>query len=183
MKRVFISLSLLLLLASLTQAQEQQVRVASYNIRFLSTAVSSQGNRLDKLKEVINLLDADVIGLQEIADRAALNLVFPPADWIVVIDDQSGDAQDVAVAVRKPFKVLGFNANFDAEPQNFLFPESTNDSFYPNKRDLLFVEVGLPTGDDTFFVMVEHSKARVGGRAVTDPRREGAARLLVDVLR
>lgn len=173
----------MLLTVGTAQAQEQQVRVASYNIRFLSTAVSSQGNRLDKLKEVINLLDADVIGLQEIADRAALNLVFPPADWIVVIDDQSGDAQDVAVAVRKPFKVLGFNANFDAEPQNFLFPESTNDSFYPNKRDLLFVEVGLPTGDDTFFVMVEHSKARVGGRAVTDPRREGAARLLVDVLR
>lgn len=47
-------------------AQEQIVRVASYNSKFLSTAVSSQGDRRAKLQEVITRLDADVIGLQEI---------------------------------------------------------------------------------------------------------------------
>jgi endonuclease/exonuclease/phosphatase family metal-dependent hydrolase len=182
-KYAITSLPLLLLLAPLTQAQEQQVRVASYNIRFLSTAVNTQGDRLSKLSQVISLLDADVIGLQEIKDRAALNLVFPPDAWTVVIDDDSADEQDVAVAVRKPFKVVGINADLDADDSNFLFPGPTNDSFFPNRRDVLFVEVGFPAGTDTFFVMVGHLKARVGGRAVTDPRREGAARLLVEVFK
>lgn len=35
----------------------------------------SQGNRLEKLKEVVASLDADVVGLQEIDKRAALRLV------------------------------------------------------------------------------------------------------------
>ena len=48
---------------------------------------------------------------------------------------------------------------------------------------MLFVEVGLPNETDTFFVMVHHAKARVGGRATTDPRREGAARDIVAKLK
>ena len=49
---------------------------------------------MEKLRQVISLLDADVIGLQEIADRAALQLVFPPDKWDILIDDESGDAQE-----------------------------------------------------------------------------------------
>lgn len=93
-------------LANASWAQ-QQVRVASYNIRFLSTAVTTQGDRLQKLRELIDLLDADVISLQEIDNRAALELLFPPADWQVIIDDDSGEDQDVAIAVRRPLTVRG----------------------------------------------------------------------------
>jgi endonuclease/exonuclease/phosphatase family metal-dependent hydrolase len=66
------------LLCLTTAAWSAQVRVATYNIQFLSTDVVNQGDRLGKLREVIALLDAHVIRLQEIADRAALELVFPP---------------------------------------------------------------------------------------------------------
>jgi hypothetical protein len=75
-----------------------------YNIKFLSTEVVNQGDRLSKLREVMEALDAHVIGLQEIADRAALEHVFPPAEWHLVIDDDSTDAQDLAVAVRQPLR-------------------------------------------------------------------------------
>ena len=177
-------IAVVLLLATSVHAQEQQVvRVASYNIRFLSTNVSSQGDRLTKLRSVIQLLDADVIGLQEIDNRAALALLFPPQDWHIVIDDDSSDSQDVAVVVRKPLKVVGLPADLDADDQNFLFPTSANNTFFPNRRDLLFVEVGLPNQTETFFIMVVHAKARSEGRATTDPRREGAARLIVDALK
>src|SRR5262245_36515695 len=92
-------------------AAQQAVRVASYNIKFLSTGVSSKGDRLTKLKQVIALLDADVIGLQEIDDRAALELLFPPADWDIYIDDDSNDDQDVAVVVRHPFTIKAADLN------------------------------------------------------------------------
>jgi hypothetical protein len=45
--------------------------VAAYNVQFISTDVVKQGDRLSKLCEVMALLDAHVIGPQEIADRAA----------------------------------------------------------------------------------------------------------------
>lgn len=176
----FLATVVLLLVATTIHAQDQRtVRVASYNIKFLSTAVSSEGDRLQKLKQVIEQLDADVIGLQEIDNRAALNLVFPSASWTVVIDDESGDDQDVAVAVRKPFTVRNVDANLDADDQHFLFPASADNSLFPNRRDVLSIEVAVPENLGTFFVMVLHPKARVGGRATTDSRRVGAARKLL----
>lgn len=181
--RMILPVLVLVLSATSSLAQEQQVRVATYNIKFLSTNVSNQGDRLAKLKQVIELLGADVIGLQEIADRDSLKLLFPPQDWNIIIDDDSGDNQDVAVVVRKPLTVIGFDASLDADDQHFLFPGAANNSHFPNRRDLLFVEVGLPNSADTFFVMVHHAKARSGGRTNTDPRREGAGREVVEVLK
>ena len=179
----FLAIAFVLWLYCLPSWAQQNVRVATYNIMFLNANVDQQGDRLEKLKEVIALLDADVIGLQEIDNRAALERVFPPADWILVIDDDSGDNQDVAVAVRRPLQVLGFPNNvFDADDQHFLFPGSANNSHFPNRRDLLAVEIKIPDQNITFFVMVHHAKARVGGRATTDPRREGAARDILGVL-
>jgi hypothetical protein len=84
--------------------------------------VTTQGDRLAKLREVIELLDVDVIGSQEIADRAALQLLFPPTTWHILIDDDSGDLQDVAIVVRRPFSVRGFDASLDADDDHFLFP-------------------------------------------------------------
>jgi endonuclease/exonuclease/phosphatase family metal-dependent hydrolase len=164
------------------QAQEQ-LRIATYNIKFLDTNVSSQGDRLSKLQQVISLLDAQVIGLQEIKDRAALELLFPPQDWSIVIDDDSNDTQDVALAVRKPFKVLNLPDDLDADDEHFLFPSSADNEFFPSRRDVLTVEVGLPTSNKSFFVMVFHSKSRVGGRTNTDGRREGSARKVLEVLK
>lgn len=182
-KRLLIAASALLLFAADVLCQQRVVRAASYNIQFLSTNVSSQGDRLDKLREVVSRLDADVIGLQEIDNRAALALVFPPAEWHIVIDDDSTNNQDVALVVRRPFRVLGLPNDLDADDQHFLFPNPADNSFFPNRRDALFVEVGVPDSDETFFVIVNHLKARSEGRNTTEPRRVGAARDLVRVLR
>jgi endonuclease/exonuclease/phosphatase family metal-dependent hydrolase len=168
------------LLVWTTGAWSAQVRVATYNIQFLSTDVTTQGDRLGKLREVIALLDAHVIGLQEIANRAALELLFPPEEWHLVIDDDSPDAQDLAVAVRKPLRVVGLPADLDADDEHFLFAHET-ETFFPNRRDLLAVTVQLPDESATFAVMVHHGKSRAGGRAATDFRREGAARAMLRV--
>jgi endonuclease/exonuclease/phosphatase family metal-dependent hydrolase len=176
----FAALALLVSLAPAALGQERVIRVAAYNIQFLNTSISAA--RRANLREVVQHLDADVIGLQEIADRAALQAIFPPSEWQIVIDDDSSDTQDVAVVVRRPLEVV-MPGGLDADDGNFLFPNPADNSFFPNRRDVLFVEVRVPDSGDTFFVMVNHLKARSEGRNTTEPRRVGAARDLVRVLR
>ena len=165
---------------------EVLVRIATYNIKFLDAAkLPNEGNRQDKLQELIGALDAHVIGLQEIANTAALRTIFPSDEWIVMIDEDSGDSQDVAIAVRNPLRVKGVAAatrDIDADPQNFLFPDAADNSLFPGRRDVLFAEIEVPGVSETFFVFVLHPKARVGGRAATDFRREGAAAQLLQKL-
>ncbi|MHC4270393.1 MAG: endonuclease/exonuclease/phosphatase family protein [Planctomycetota bacterium] len=161
---------------------ETTVNVATYNIKFLNSNVDQQGNRLQKLKDVIELLDADVIGLQEIDDRSALKKIFPENDWHIIIDDDSGENQDVALVVRKPFSVLGIDPDLNADDNNFLFPNSGNNSHFPDRRDVLSIEIKVPNENHTFFVMVCHAKSRFGGRADNDSRREGASRDIISIL-
>jgi hypothetical protein len=130
-----------ILLVAAPASAQRNVRVANYNIQFLNTNVQNQGNRLQRLQQVISLLDADVIGLEEIADRAALELVFPPDKWDILIDDDSNDQQDLAIVVRHPFKIICGNANLNADDSNFLFPGTQNDTLFPNRRDVLFAEI------------------------------------------
>lgn len=165
----------------------ETVRVASYNIQFLNASISQA--RRTALQQVVSQLDADVIGLEEIADRPALANLFPPQDWHIIIDDDSTDSQDVACVVNKTrFDVIGFGANLKAQDANFLFPSAGDDSEFPNRRDVLVVEIrpkqasgGAPI--ESFFVMVIHAKSRLGGRSVTDPRREQAAVKIVNRLK
>ncbi len=169
------SITLALLLSAIPLAKADAIRIASYNIKFFATGVVNQGDRLDKLKQVIDVLDADIIGLQEIDDRAALMLLFPTNKWEIIIDDTSGDDQDVAlVALKSAVTVKG---------HEYLFPGSSNNTFFPNRRDVLSVELQLPNSAGSFFVMVQHAKARFGGRKQTDDRREGAARKLVEKIK
>lgn len=181
MKRIPFLLLSLVASVSLTHAATS-IRVASYNIMFLDTDFTGEGDRLTKLREVLTLLDADVIGLQEIKDRESLKQLFPPADWSIVIDEDSGDNQDVAAVVRKPLEVVNLPADLDADDEHFLFEGPSNNSNFPNRRDLLAVQVRIPSENQTFWLFVHHAKARVGGRATTDHRREGAARQIVTVL-
>lgn len=161
---------------------QTEVRAATYNIRFLDVAeLPTQGGRADSLKKVIRLLETDVIGLQEIDDRPALEAIFDPAEWQLVIDDDSGSNQDLAVAVRRPLEVVGFAAHLDADDEHFLFEEESH-LWFPNRRDVLAVEVRLQAEDVTFMVLVHHAKARAGGRAATDFRREEASKRLVQAL-
>ena len=77
----------------------------------------------------------------------------------------------------------GFDNNFDADDENFLFPDADDNSAFPNRRDLLFAEFQPMGSSESFFVMVQHTKARYGGRHTTTPRRVENARQLVLALR
>jgi|GEM_PF-1859298 len=111
-------------------ARAEQLRVATYNIKFLFVRngpcgrlpvedVRTQGKRLDKLREVIHRLDAKVIGLQEIDDRQALEQLFDPEQWTLIIDEDRNDCQDLAL--RQPLVARGFTPpDFDADDAHFL---------------------------------------------------------------
>lgn len=175
-------------------AQADRIRAATYNIRMLSEAtmdcdgiglqdVRTQGDRLPKLKAVIALLDADIIALQEIHNRATLELLFPEDDWTLVFDDETGDCLNVALAVRSPLEVAGAReGELNAGPAQFLF-EDASDDYFPRGRDLLTVEISAPDLKEPLYVMVHHAKARVDGRYTTTPRRVGAAQLIADALK
>jgi len=183
---------LLLLLAALPGAAEP-VRVATWNIRFLSsetlncqglrmTDVREQGARLANLRAVVDALAPHAVAVQEVRDRAALALVFPPPEWTVVFDDDTGDCLNLALAVRAPFEVPGATGGrLDATPDHFLCDDAP-DHYFPGERDVLAVPLRHPDLDGPLWVLCVHAKSRSGGRATTAPRREGAARILVERL-
>jgi endonuclease/exonuclease/phosphatase family metal-dependent hydrolase len=166
----------------LSAAEPIRVRVASYNIQYLSASqLREQGDRAEKLKQVIAKLDADVIGLQEIDDRAALEAIFDPQQWQLLIDDDSPSKQDLAIAVRKPF-ALAPRPDLNANDADFLFSGAEFEDAYKDRRDALVGKVVVPGMNEILHVMVVHQKSRLGGRAVTDPIREKASKLLLGKL-
>ena len=172
--------------AAVQASAETIVRIATYNIRVFTSAAGSA--RIANLRELVRELDADVIGLQEIRDRTALERVFPPDQWDIVIDDDStappGELnQDLAVVVRRPLRVKGMPNDLDADDRHFLFPSNSQNYHFPRRRDVLAVEVEIPSEEVSFYVMVHHAKARGNpNRPETDPQREGASRDLIRTL-
>lgn len=184
-----IFLALLIALCAVPVAQATTpVRIASYNIKQLSgndircfANVTGQGDRLSRLQSVITSLDADIIGMQEISDRDALELIFGTEDWTLVFDDEASGCTNLALAVRKPLEVAGaVNNALNAGPQHFLF-ENESDFAFPEQRDVLDVEVVLPNGDGTIRVFVHHGLSRSSGRADTDERRVAASQAMLEV--
>jgi len=175
---VFSFILIFLLLIDLSSAQVHDfVRIATYNIKYFSTDVVDQGDRLDKLKSVIEALDTDVLGLEEINDRAALHLLFPSSQHDILIDDTSQDDQDVALVVRHPCRVEG-----DKSTPLFVFPGSAYNRAFPKHRDLLNARIICPEAQP-FTVFVHHAKSRVGGRAKTDLQRVDASQKILSYLK
>ena len=161
---------------------ETRIRVADYNIKFLSaTALNAKPQRKERLQAVIEELKPDIVALQEIRDRQALEQLFDPNTWSILIDDDSGDDQDLAIVVKRPLEFKD-RADLDADDADFLFSGPTFENLFPNRRDVLVGVVEIPGETEPLHVMVVHEKSRLGGRAVTDPVREGAARALVQKL-
>ena len=182
-----------------TATGSRRLRVATYNIRWLSSATTHCGSvavtdvreqtdqfgtRLTRLRTIVEALNADVIALQEIRDRKALELIFgTDGRWTLVIDDDSSDCQDLALAVRKPLTVAGATDNkLNADDEHFLF-EDASGTYFPGSRDILDVEIRLPGDSETVHVLVHHAKSRSGGRAKTNDRRAGASKLIVQRLK
>jgi endonuclease/exonuclease/phosphatase family metal-dependent hydrolase len=163
--------------------QPHSARVMTYNVQFFNTEAANYPPRVDRLRQILSDIGPDVVAIEEVEDRAAMHLVFPPDQWQILMDDDSVDKQDTAIAVRRPWSITNAPADLDADDPQFLAPGDAVESYFPIRRDALFAQVATPGGDPAFTVVAVHAKARVGGRTNTDPRRIGASRFLLDQFR
>jgi len=97
--------SVLIFLGADWSNAETRIRVASYNIKFLSVPdLNAKPQRKLRLKAVIEKLKPDIVPLQEIKDRQALEELFEPNTWSILIDADSNDDQDLAIVVKRPLE-------------------------------------------------------------------------------
>lgn len=143
-----------------------KTRVMTYNLEWFNQGASEE--RLANIRSVLQNTAPDIVGLQEIEGKAALLKVFPASEWELALLDDPQEFQEVALAVRKPYKIEGWE---------MVFPGQELDYAFPGKRDLLKVTVRTPNGKK-LVVYVNHKKSRSGGRMQTDNQREMAAALI-----
>jgi len=151
------------------ESPPSEIKVATYNIYWLDDGISDA--RRERLQQVIQELDADIIGFQEIQSRSALENILPDEYEIGILDDKD-ELQELAVAVRRPFEIASLK---------MVFPEEVHDKAFPRKRDLL--EAQVSGFGQLFTVLIHHAKSRSGGRMDTDERREAATRMMMQFLK
>lgn len=147
----------------------QSLKIATYNIYFLDAGISPE--RKANLQTVIQELDADVIGFEEIDNPAALKNILPENYAIAMIDDPQ-QVQEVALAVRSPLQIDSYK---------YVFPDTAYDDAFPRTRDLL--QVNVTAYGEEFVFLVHHFKSRYGGRTNTDERRVKAAAMIVGYIK
>ena len=171
-KRAFALPILLLCLSSCGFAQQpdpNKVRLMTYNIGWFHTGAAPE--RVANLRTILTEVNPQIVAMQEIEGRECLNLLFDK-NWEVGIFDDPKEYQEQAIAVRKPLKLIKTER---------MFPGEAFDLGYPNGRDGLRAEIGLPNGK-TVVAYVVHFKSRRGGRMQTDNQRQFAAALLAGML-
>lgn len=150
--------------------EKRGLRVATYNIAFLTE--KEHPERIENIRSVISNLQPDILALQEIYSRRALETVLG-TEWEIFIWDKPDEDQEVALAVRKPLSIA------HAE---FLFSGKEFDDAFPGMRDVLRAIIATPNGPDIALYVV-HLKSRSGGRRLTDPQRIMGAGLLASYIR
>ena len=160
--------SLILLLFFACGPQPAEIKVATYNIYWLDDGISNA--RQERLQTVIDKLDADIIGFQEIQSKSALERILPDNYTIGMIDDPE-ELQELAIAVREPFEITDFK---------MVFPEKVHDQAFPRKRDLL--QAYVEGYGRRLIILVHQAKSRSGGRDKTNPRREASATMTMRYL-
>lgn len=150
-------------------SRAEQLKFATYNIFFLDEGISKE--RKDNLQAVIQQLDADIIGFQEIKNPAALKNILPENYSIAMIDDTT-EVQEVALVVRSPLKIVSYK---------YVFPDTIYDEAFPRSRDLL--QVAVEGYGKEFICLVNHFKSRYGGRIETDSHRCEATSMIVKYIR
>lgn len=170
---------------------DQPIRIATYNIQHFK--VEQAAGRLDRLTQVLEHIQPDLVGMQEISNRAALEQLFNKDRWYLIIDDDSVPAteeerdQDLAFAVRKErFELIGMTEDhLNADDKDFLFPQAEWDEIFRARRDVLRLKLRVKGSSPPFefTVLTNHGKSRLGGRAQTDFLREAASKAIIRVLK
>lgn len=169
-RSILIALALTSALSSYAQ-QPVDMRVMSYNLEWFTDGATPE--RLANINSVIGNIKPNVIGLMEINGKKAMEELFPASsDWTFGIQDDPNEPQELAIAVRKPFKLVNWELVFSRPIFNPMFP---------NRRDVLRALVEAPNGRQVL-VYVVHTKSRSGGRMQTDIQRESAAGMFAGFL-
>ncbi|NAW68182.1 hypothetical protein CAG54_04780 [Vibrio sp. V27_P1S3P104] len=151
--------------------------VATYNAKFLSSCMT-KGREANFLIVAAKLANVDVVALQEVRDRLAVEHYFKPSDWTVIIDDDSTDDMNLAFAVRRGVRFRlnsGTTTNAD-EVLDFVFTNK-NDNFVDARRVLkLYIETDI----GEVLLLNHHAKSRYSGRASSEVQRVGAALDIVE---
>ncbi|MGE0001462.1 MAG: endonuclease/exonuclease/phosphatase family protein [Fimbriimonadaceae bacterium] len=161
-----VSMLIVGLRSSAQDAKLPIVRVMTYNIEWFSEDANPE--RVSNLKAVLEAVKPDIVGMQEIQSRKALEQVYDAKEWQLGLDDDPKEAQELAIAVRRPLVLVG---------SEMVFRGPALDRAYPNGRDALRAVIQTPTGGQ-IVVYVLHMKSRSGGRRTTDVQREMACSLL-----
>ena len=80
----------------------RRIKIATYNIYWLDDGISDA--RQKRLQTVIDTLDADIIGFQEIQSKSALERILPD-DYTIACSTIPRELQELAIAVRTPMKL------------------------------------------------------------------------------
>ncbi len=158
-------LAVIATLAVTSCAQNDRIRFMTYNLEWFSEGATLQ--RVNNVSNVLRSTKPDVVGLQEVQSKKALEQIFND-EWTIACQDEVDEDQEPALAVRKPLRVESFGNLFRAKEL---------DEAFPGKRDVLRAVVVTPTGEK-FSVYDLHNKSRGGGRLKTDPQRQMAMGML-----
>ena len=109
-------------------------RVATYNVQWFSE--DAEPGRISHLKSVLAGMSPDIVGFQEIQSERALRQILD-GSWEVGMADDPKDQQELAIAVRRPYVLVG---------TDFLFDTPALDDFFPGRRDVLRAVVQTPAG-------------------------------------
>ncbi|MBX3096759.1 MAG: endonuclease/exonuclease/phosphatase family protein [Fimbriimonadaceae bacterium] len=153
-----------------SETQNRSLRVMTYNIEWFSE--NSSMGRINNLKSVIGNIRPDVIALQEIQSKAALRQIFD-SNWEIIMVDDPKEDQELALAVRRPLRVVTWEMVFKGEALEGPFPRG---------RDALRAVIELD-GSRQFTIYSTHMKSRGGGRANTDWQRQMQAGMLASYIK
>lgn len=167
---------ILVWLSALLTSQAFALTVATYNTKYLSACVNYK--RSEAFQTVVDHLRVDVVALQEVRDRSALELFFPTETWAIVFEDASTDDQNLAFAVRRhtEYRLLSGNRE-QAASADFLFPGS---KLFTDRRDVLAMVIRDDTLGGEVLLLNHHAKSRYGGRRITETVRTEQALAIVD---
>jgi hypothetical protein len=63
--------------------------------------LNAKTQRKERLRAVVEQLRPDIVALEEIKDGQALEELFEPNTWSILIDDNSNDDKDLAIVLKR----------------------------------------------------------------------------------
>lgn len=150
-------------------ATSESTRVMTYNIQWFHAG--DDVIRIANIKQILADVKPNIVCVQEIEGKSALQQVFD-SSWQIGIMDLPEEFQETGIAVRRPYVLESYDLVFRGKELDFAFPGS---------RDLFRSVIKTPAGK-TLVVYSHHMKSRSGGRLQTDAQRQMAAGMIASYI-